>query len=69
VREPATSERIRTHWYARSAGSAGGLAAGILPSPDNPTGGKDRRRYVEEMADFTLNVVHTRPATTIAKMQ
>jgi hypothetical protein len=26
--------------------SAGDLVAGVLRSPDNPTGGKDRRRYV-----------------------
>jgi hypothetical protein len=26
--------------------SAGDLVAGVLPGADNPTGGKDRRRYV-----------------------
>jgi hypothetical protein len=27
--------------------SAGDLVAGVLPGSDNPTGGKDRRRYAK----------------------
>jgi hypothetical protein len=29
-----------------------GYAAGVLPSPDNPTGGKNRRRYLKWQAQW-----------------